>query len=368
MNIKTQSTKKSSLPPFTFLLLLSFIISLSCRTGWADTIYPEKEWATASPHDVGMNEEKLSQARDYALTGNGSGYITRYGKLVMTWGDLDRRYDLKSTTKSFGSAALGLALKDALVKLNDRAIEYHPALGESPESNIKTGWLKEITLLHLATQTAGFEKPGGYKKLLFKPGTKWHYSDGGPNWLAECLTLLYKKDLRELMFERVFTPLGIEKDDLTWRENAYRPHSLNGIKRREFGSGISANVDAMARFGYLFLCEGVWKGKRILSIDYIKMSGTSLPWMIGLPEYDSSITGNCSTHYSLLWWNNADGTLSGAPRDTYWSWGLYDSLIVVIPSMDIVVSRTGKSWKRTTDEHYDPLKPFIETIVASVKP
>ena len=38
---------------------------------------------------------------------------------------------------------------------------------------------------HLATQTAGFEKPGGYTKLIFEPGTKWFYSDGGPNWLAE---------------------------------------------------------------------------------------------------------------------------------------------------------------------------------------
>jgi CubicO group peptidase (beta-lactamase class C family) len=71
--------------------------------------------------------------------------------------------------------------------------------------------LDKITLFHLATQTAGFDKNGGYTELLFEPGTKWSYSDGGPNWLAECVTRAYGRDLQELMFERVFSPLGIRR-------------------------------------------------------------------------------------------------------------------------------------------------------------
>src|SRR5687767_2341520 len=71
----------------------------------------------------------------------------------------------------------------------------------------------------------------------------------------------------------------------------------------------------------------------------------------------------------MLWWNNADGTIAGLPRDAHWSWGLYDSLIVVIPSLDMVIARAGpaKSWKRAPNaDHYDVLKPFLEPIVASV--
>src|SRR5262249_54455474 len=61
-------------------------------------------------------------------------------------------------------------------------------------------------------------------------------------------------------------------------------------------------------------------------------------------------------------WNNADGTLKDVPRDAYWSWGLYDSLIVVIPSLDIVATRAGQSWKRESAGHYDVLRPFVGPI------
>ena len=134
--------------------------------------------------------------------------IVRYGHAVLRWGDQNQQYDIKSATKSFGATALGVAVKDGKIELDAPARRYHPGLGVPPESNAQTGWLDEITILHLATQTAGFDKPGGYQPLLFRPGTHWHYSDGGPNWLAECITLQYKQDLEELMFERVFTPWG----------------------------------------------------------------------------------------------------------------------------------------------------------------
>lgn len=57
------------------------------------------------------------------------------------------------------------------------------------------------------------------------------------------------------------------------------------------------------------------------------------------------------------------------PRDAYWAWGLYDSLIVVIPSLDLVVARAGKSWKREAGgSHYDVLKPFLVPLCEAVRP
>ena len=328
--------------------------------------FPGAHWTKATPAEVGLDEAKLNQARDYALTGGGSGCITRGGKLVMTWGNPAQRYDLKSSTKSFGAAALGLAIKDAKMQLQDKARRHHPTLGTPPDTNVKTGWLDEITIQHLASQTAGFEKPGGFSPLLFKPGTQWDYSDSGPNWLAECITLAYRRDVDELMFERIFSPLGIKRSDLVWRKNSYRPDLLDGIKRREFGAGISANTDAMARFGLLWLRGGEWNGAQILPRDFVDTARTAIAGVPGLPVRKHEDYGNAANHYGLLWWNNADGSIEGLPLDTYWSWGLYDSLIVVMPSLDIVVARAGQSWKRTEGaDHYEVLKPFLLPIVAA---
>lgn len=363
-----------------FQVLGAFVSAVSLTQSWetvgaaegvsgpAEAIWPMPQWSRAEPAQVGMDEAKLAQARDYALTGGGSGYITRHGRLVMAWGDPRARYDLKSTTKSIGSIALGLAIKDGTLRLEDKAKRHHPTLGVPPEENAQTGWLDEITILHLASQTGGFEKPGGNTKLLFRPGTQWDYSDSGPNWLAECITLAYRRDLDEWMFERVFTPLGIQRSDLTWRKNSYRPATIEGVARREFGAGIHANVDAMARIGYLMLREGQWNGQEILTRQYARFSPRTPPGheklRVRLPENHS----NAAPHYGLLWWNNADRTLRDVPADAYWSWGLYDSLIVVIPSLDIVVVRAGKSWKRETDaDHYAVLKPFFTPIVQSVQ-
>ncbi len=274
---------------------------------------------------------------------------------------------MKSTSKSIGVTALGLAIADGKLALDDKVAKRHPTFAMPPESNRDTGWIGQITIQHLATQTAGFEKPGGYERLIFQPGTKWAYSDGGPNWLAECVTLAYRRDVEELLFERVFTPLGIRRTDLRWRHNAYRPHEIDGIGRREFGSGVHANVDAMARIGYLYLREGRWSGRQILPRQFVKKASTPVDSVVDLPEVDAKNHGNASDHYGLLWWNNADGRLKNVPRDAYWSWGLYESLIVVIPSLDIVVARAGKSWKREWGGHYDVLAPFFDPIVASVQ-
>ena len=108
-----------------------------------------------------------------------------------------------------------------------------PTIGVPPQSNVDTGWLDQITILQLATHTAGFEKDGGFGKLMFQPGTTWSYSDGGANWLADALTQVYGEDLDSLLFSRVFTTIGITSDMLVWRDNSSRTDKLNGVKRRE---------------------------------------------------------------------------------------------------------------------------------------
>jgi len=343
---------------------------LSSTVVHAEEVFPMDQWTKVTPEKAGMDAEQLARARDYALTGGGSGMIVRGGKAVMTWGPQKKRYDLKSTTKSIGFTAVGLALADGKIgSLSDKARKYHPDLAAKPSASAKPEWVDEITLFHLATHTSGFEKPGGYGRVLFEPGTKWMYSDAGPNWLAECVTLAYHRDLSDLLFERVFTPIGIRPADLSWRANMYRPRQIAGVARREFGAGFHANVDAMARIGLLYLRRGRWGGKQLLRADFVASVADTPKAVRGLPVVGQiGSKPLASNHYGLLWWNNDDGALPNVPADAYWSWGLYDSFIVVIPSLDVVVARAGKSWKRGKLTDYQVLGKFLDPIVASITP
>ena len=331
------------------------------------TAWPTAGWSTAAPEDTGLDPDQLAQARDFALTAGGSGMITRNGRLVMSWGSLTTRYDVKSSAKSIGSMLVGLALQDGRVELSDAAQLHLSTIGVPPTSNINTGWLDQITLLQLGTHTAGFDKQGGYTALLFQPGTAFLYSDGGANWLADVITNVFHADLNTIAFSRALTQMGVTTSDFRWRANAYREDTLNGVKRREFGSGITIDVDAMARIGYLYLRRGRWEGHRVLPDAFVQQVQQPQPEVVGLPVRDSRHP-NASNHYGYLFWTNADSTLTSVPRDAHWSWGLGESFIIVIPSLDMVVSRAGPGWRADTVADYNAvMAPFLDPIVAAVR-
>ena len=79
---------------------------------------------------------------------------------------------------------------------------------------------------------------------------------------------------------------GLYRTCRTWRRNAYRPAKLNDVMRREFGSGVHANVDAMARIGYLYLREGRWQDQQVIPAGFVKQARTTVKGVVGLPEHD----------------------------------------------------------------------------------
>jgi CubicO group peptidase (beta-lactamase class C family) len=162
VNCRSQRTYYENLgavtKPHAFLVLIVLVSSVGLlqQAASADELASAAVYSVAEVVFVGPHQSAAdAPARDYAMTGGGSGYITRAGKLVLSWGDLKTRYVLKSTTKSFGATALGLAVLDGKIALTDKVTQHHPTLGTPPQSNAETGWIDQITILHLATQTAG---------------------------------------------------------------------------------------------------------------------------------------------------------------------------------------------------------------------
>lgn len=354
---------------------------------------PDHGWTRVAAADVGMNDNALAEAETYALTGGGSGMIVRKGRLVRSWGNIDQRYDMKSTTKSMGGIALGLAMDNNSVALTDFAQTKLSTVG-NPTANHED-WLPEITVQQLATHTAGFAKPGGYVDQLYRPGTTWSYSDAGLNWLADLLTTVLNEDLASVLNTRVWTTLGLISStggpgdpggganaDVHWRDNRLRPEGdpPPAIRKRELAAGIFANSNAMARVGLLFLRKGTWGDTRILSESFVSTVSTPVAANASMVNPDQTNFPDATTNYGLLWWTNAGGRLPNVPRDAYWAWGLGDSLIVVIPSLDIVAVRAGpqaavnsspgaRVWNDDDwNGDYAVLAPFLEPIVSSVTP
>ncbi|MGH7336376.1 MAG: hypothetical protein ACREI7_02250 [Myxococcota bacterium] len=95
------------------------------------------------------------------------------------------------------------------------------------------------------------------------------------------------------------------------------------------------------------------------------MRGTH-PVLADLEPVDPDNHPNATRHYGLLWWNNADESMPDVPMDAYFSWGLGESLIIVVPSLDLVVARAGGSWSTNWSSDYTVLEPFFTPICEAV--
>lgn len=374
--------------------------------------YPTATWTTAIPADVGLTAAKLDEARDYSTTTNptqttpadvgGSGIVIRYGKLVYSWGDpVNIRYDLKSTTKSIGGLALFLALAENKVTLDTFAQSVLGTQFAADPSDNQTNhpdYVSAISVKQLATHTAGFEKADATRVdvnldgiddapnnglLLAAPDAEWRYSDAGLNWLADVLTFVNNEDLSTVVKTKIFDPVGIATGGaagLVWRVNLSRTTTLdvNGtsVPRRELASGISSNVDAMARIGYLMLRKGVWNGTQVIPGAQVALAHQ--PQTTAPLANQNGVFADANSNYGLLWWTNASGAIAGLPTDAYWSWGLGESLIVVIPSLDLVIARAGaqpantgttnREWNDGWDGDYAVLAPFLRPFAEAAAP
>jgi CubicO group peptidase (beta-lactamase class C family) len=324
-------------------------------------IWPGRQWEWASPEGHGLSSAALDAAAAYAQkAGGGSGCIIRHGYLVKEWGDPGKKADIKSATKgTLGATLLGLAVDAGLVGLDDLATKHDPKIGVEVPTNSRT-WLGEITVRHLATMTAGFDD-GRPPKLTYRPGTSGFYSNDGANMLAELLTLRFREDLSAVLKRRIMDPIGAPPDEWAWRANSYRAKTIEGLPSREFASGLTITHRTLARIGYLYLREGVWDGRRILSREFIREATRPADLPAFVP------------YYAFFWGSNGRGTFPEIPRDTFWALGLGDSVVIVCPSLDLVAVRLGTGSKasqlpagKTPEDWGGRVEGFFRLVVKSV--
>ena len=356
-------------------LLLFLVLATASAALAQDRYFPPKNgrWEIREPREVGFNGDKLNQAVEFAKTneykeprdlrvailnsygrepyfqivgptrerGGPAGMIVRHGFIAALWGDT-RRVDMTfSVTKSFLSTVAGLALDDGLIRdVNDPAGEYVWDKTFDGSHNSKITWQ------HLLTQSSDWygelfgtpdwaDRPpreGGIEEWrhreLKDPGTSFKYNDVRVNVLAYSLLQVWRKPLPFILKERVMDPIGASS---TWRWLGYETSwlDMDGLKMQSvsggghFGGGLFISAEDQARYGLLFLRNGNWNSRQLISEKWIEL----------LQKPSAA-----NESYGYLWWlNRGREQWRGVPESVYYASGFGGNYIVIDNEHDLVV-------------------------------
>lgn len=329
------------------LLFVMFLMSYSSIIYAEYTTYPAETWLEVSPEDVGMDSQLLKLAAEYI---GGNGCVIRHGKIVCHWGKYNKRSDAASAAKPVYAHFLFNAIEKGLIKSVDEQVSIiESKLNElNPDLEYKD---RNITWRHLANQTSCY----GVSEM---PGTAFDYNDFQMSLFIDNLFLkVYKTNYKSIDSSLLHPVLT---DAISCEDN---PTFLSfGINNRPGRLAISPRD--FARFGCLYLHDGVWEGKQLISSGFTKMIKSN-PLSNDIPRTkaikadmiaeqrsigSTKIPDDQCDHagsYSWCWWvngidRNGSGNWKDAPLDTFAALGHAGKVsLFIIPSLDIIVSWNG---------------------------
>lgn len=382
-------------------LIVAFALPWRADAASADYFPPRHEWQRSTPQQAGIDGARLAEAvafaqahenaapRDQSLAlaqsfgkaepffggqigptgvrGAANGLVVHRGKVVAEWGDTTHVEMTHSVTKTFLSTVVGLAWQKGLIRsTDDRAAGYMPdgvELFASPHN-------APITWDHLLRQTSDWQgtlwgkpdwadRPEGARpedwprRTLHEPGTHYKYNDVRVNVLALAALQVWRRPLPEVLREEVMDPIGASS---RWRWHGYdnswveldgrRVQSVSG--GGHWGGGMFIDAWDLARFGYLFLRNGQWAGRQLVSRDWIAKARTPGP---ANPEY-----GYCN------WFlNTGRKSLPHAPESSVTFRGNGQNIVYIDWEHDLVAV---VRWIDTTES----LDAFIGRLLAALPP
>jgi CubicO group peptidase (beta-lactamase class C family) len=310
-------------------------------------------WATDTAHE-GWGPDLLTSLRTFLARTAGepdnsiigpvrargpvTGIVLRHGYIVREWGDPHRVDMTFSMTKSFLSTVAGLAWDRHLIRaLDDRVVTY------VPDSLFPTEHDAGITWDMLLRQTSEWRgtlwgKPDwvdrfgmhGFKvRELQDPGTYWEYNDVRVNLLALCLLDVWREPLPRVLKRYVMDPIGASS---SWRWHGYRNTwvTIDGLRMQSvsggghWGGGMWISALDQARFGLLWLRDGSWSGRQLVSRAWIQRARTP--------------TKTNSGYGFMNWFLNTDRKmLPSAPSTAFVHEGAGVNALYVDPEHDLVV-------------------------------
>ena len=231
----------------------------------------------SSPEEQGVSSSALLdfiEKADRDIANMHSFMLVRHGHVVAEgwWTPYDARtrHELYSLSKSFTSTAVGLAIAEAKLSLDDEVIKFFPDEAPPEPSN----QLKAMRVRDLLCMSTGHESepklapsdPQWTKTFLahsvhFKPGTHFLYNTAATYMLSAIVQRQTGTTVLDYLRPRLFEPLGIE--DPNWGA------SPQGITLG--GYGLNVRTEDIARFGQLYLQKGKWRGTQVIPAAWVAL-------------------------------------------------------------------------------------------------
>ncbi|MCB1314964.1 MAG: serine hydrolase [Leptospiraceae bacterium] len=354
------------------------------------TYWPTNGWRVAEPGQVNMDPAGLQAMEDYAFASTGDETdrqgIRTDGVVIIKDGMLvyenytrgyaaETRHLTWSVSKSFVNTLYGIATREGRVDIDNPAAQYYAPLRNAEH--------QEITLRHLLNMSSGlyWEETYEYSPLkssviamLYtrgrqdmaafvanqsmraKPGTLVVYSSGDTNLLMGVLKqIIPAAEYAEYPWRQLFDPLGMQ---VTWERDA--SGTFVG------SSYIYTSARDLAKFGYLYLNDGVWEGRELLPPGWVDFTRTPAQAYKTTPITED----NSSSTYTAQWYANTGVPYAGvpqmwpdAPEDTFAALGHWGQMLFVIPSLDMVIVRYGDDRDKTAFDANE----FLKLVVAGVR-
>ncbi len=300
---------------------------------------PGAQWMRyKTPEQAGWSTARLDSA---CRASNATSVVLAYrGKIVYAYGDYCRRIKCHSMRKSFLSALYGISVArgdiDTAATLEDLGIDDPAPL--TPDE-------KRARVSDLLTARSGVYLPSGQETSSMKAsrpprgshlhGTFWYYNNWDFNVLGTIFRNRTHRDIFEAFNEQIAAPLQME--DFRLLDGAY---DVDSLYPRYPGYVFKLSARDAARFGELYLQNGTWNGREIVSRDWVERSTSSL-----------AATTASGTSYGYLWWIAEDfrGT------KMYCASGTNGQRIAVIPSREIVVAVNVDTYRGRSVRDVDSL-------------
>ncbi|MDD2438221.1 MAG: ChbG/HpnK family deacetylase [Massilibacteroides sp.] len=268
--------------------------------------------------------------------------ILRHGKVVYeTWlGDnaANKPHILNSVSKTFTATAIGFAVQEQLLSVEDPLINFFPEyLPNTVSENLKAVKIKDLLTMSVGhdkdptTDVKGLTQPGDWERMFLstpvvhKPGTKFVYNSLATYMLSAIIQKVTGHTVLDYLYPRLFRPLGIV--GAKWEKS---PTGVN-----TGGWGLFIKTEDMAKMGQFMLQKGNWKGKQLLSKAWFEEATTSKIQQppVWTPEKIKIKDSDWIQGYGYQIWR--------CRHNAYRADGANGQFIIVLPEKDAVIVTTA---------------------------